>query len=107
MGSAQHYVLTSPDGTLARLAAADLAELTAAPLVLLAGGTRGWQDHGLPLREGAENIADTGEDAYLRPYDLDDPERAAQAMRDYLDWETALVPRIEHDGTLRFEIFPD
>ncbi len=105
-GPALRYVLTSPDGALASLAAADLDQLTATPIAVLAGGTRGWHEAGLPLREGAENIADTGEDAYLRPYDLDDPERAAQAMRDYLSWETALVPRIEREGTLRFKTYP-
>jgi hypothetical protein len=30
-----------------------------------------------------------------------------QAMRDYLCWETALVPAVERDGTLRFKPFPD
>ena len=101
-GPAPAYVLTSPDGILARLAVAEAARLAeATPVRWLDGGTAAWRAAGLPLESGAERIAPDPDDVYLRPYDLP-PERIEQAMRDYLRWETALVPEVERDGTLRF-----
>ena len=49
----------------------------------------------------APAAADDADDVYLRPYDRP-PEQIPQAMRDYLQWETALLPQLERDGTLRF-----
>ena len=69
---------------------------------VLAGGTAAWRASGRPLEPGAWNRPDDEEDAYLRPYDRP-PEQVEQAMRDYLRWETALVPAVERDGTLRFK----
>jgi rhodanese-related sulfurtransferase len=98
------YVLTSPDGILAHLALPEVRELVSAPVRVLAGGTEGWRAAGLPLRDGAEHLAGPEDDVYLRPYDRP-PEQVAQAMRDYLSWETGLVPRLERDGTLTFPHF--
>ena len=101
-GPAPAYVLTSPDGILAHLAVPEVVRLAeATPVRWLDGGTAAWRAAGLPLESGAERIAPDPDDVYLRPYDLP-PERIEQAMRDYLRWETALVPEVERDGTLRF-----
>ncbi len=98
-------VLTSEDGVLARLALPEAARLRPGQVRLLAGGTEAWRASGRPLEPGAWDPTDE-EDAYLRPYDRP-PGEVEQAMRDYLRWETALVPAVERDGTLRFKAFPD
>jgi rhodanese-related sulfurtransferase len=96
-------VLTSGDGVLARLAAAEAAA-TGRAVRVLAGGTEAWRAAGLPLEAGAARMADAPDDVWLRPYD-----RAAgvkAAMQEYLDWEQGLVAQVERDGTMRFAEFP-
>ena len=100
---APSYVVTSEDGLLARLALAEAARLLPGRARALAGGTDAWRAAGRPLEPGVWDEAE--DDAYLRPYDRP-PAQAFQAMRDYLRWETALVPAVERDGTLRFKEFP-
>ncbi len=100
------YVLTSEDGMLARLALAEAARLLPGRVRVLAGGTLAWRAAGQPLEPGAWDPTGGEEDAYLRPYDRP-AEQTLQAMRDYLRWETALVPAVERDGTLRFKALPD
>jgi rhodanese-related sulfurtransferase/predicted metal-dependent enzyme (double-stranded beta helix superfamily) len=97
-------VLTSPDGTLAALAAADLEPLTPLPVRLLKGGTAAWRAAGLPLAEGEERMLDEPVDVFHRPYDRTGG--IEQAMRDYLSWEVDLVRQIERDGDARFRRFP-
>jgi rhodanese-related sulfurtransferase len=96
------YVLTSPDGILARLGLAEVTGLVDAPVHVLAGGTEAWSAAGLPLETGAERMAGNPDDVvYLRPYDRP-PEQAEAAMREYLQWETTLLAQLERDGTLSF-----
>jgi rhodanese-related sulfurtransferase len=94
------YGLTSEDGILARLAWSELAAAAAAEARVLAGGTAAWRTAGLPLETGPPSAEDD-DDVYLRPYDRA-PEEIPQAMRDYLQWETALLPQVARDGTLQF-----
>ena len=98
-------VLTSEDGILARLTLSEAARLVPGRVRVLAGGTAAWRASGRPLEPGVWDQTDGEEDAYLRPYDRP-PEQVEQAMRDYLRWETALVPAVERDGTLRFKARP-
>ena len=60
--------LTSTDGALARLAAAELAEY-GFPMRfwVLDGGTASWRAAGLPLATGREALADTPDDCWRRP----------------------------------------
>jgi rhodanese-related sulfurtransferase len=96
------YVLTSPDGILARLALGEVVRLVDAPVHVLAGGTEAWRAAGLALEAGAERMAGDPDDVvYLRPYDRP-PEQAEAAMREYLAWETTLLSQLERDGTLSF-----
>jgi rhodanese-related sulfurtransferase len=96
------YVLTSPDGLLARLALGEVVRLVDAPVHVLAGGTEAWRAAGLALEAGAERMAGDPDDVvYLRPYDRP-PEQAEAAMREYLAWETTLLSQLERDGTLSF-----
>jgi rhodanese-related sulfurtransferase len=86
---AETIVLTSPDGCLARLAAAELAALAAVPVMALSGGTQAWCRAGLPLETGTARMASKAEDVILsaREHGRD----REQAMREYLAWEINLV----------------
>ncbi len=94
-------VLTSPDGRLARLAAAELAAGGGAELRVLAGGTNAWRALGLPLATGREAMADTPNDCWRRPYD---PYAGPGARERYLRWEIELVHQIEREGDVGFRV---
>ena len=96
-------VLTSEDGVLAGLAAADARALTLAPVRYLEGGNAAWHDAGFPLTKADPRMADEPVDAWLKPYER--PDGVKQAMADYLAWETDLLPRIARDGCARFTRF--
>ena len=90
-------VLTSPDGRLARLAAADLD----GEARVLTGGTDAWRAAGLPLATGREAMADTPDDCWRRPYD---PYAGPGARERYLRWEIELVHQLEREGDVGFRI---
>lgn len=99
-------VLTSTDGVLARLAAADAAPGMALPgrgIRVLDGGTAAWKAAGLPLAAGFKDSLDDPVDVWYRPYDLDEGNEVA--MERYLTWEVGLSQQIERDGTTRFRNF--
>ncbi len=99
-------VLTSPDGVLASLAAADVeadAGADGREIMVLKGGTGAWADAGLPLADGFKDALDDPVDVWYRPYDLD--EGNAAAMETYLSWEVDLTKQIERDGTAWFPSF--
>src|SRR6266478_5990738 len=98
----RRLVLTSCDGTLARYAAADLADLTDRPVAVLAGGTRAWEAAGLPIERGLLRAVEEVDDVYKRPYEGTD--NAAAAMQAYLDWEFGLVEQLARDGTHGFQV---
>jgi rhodanese-related sulfurtransferase len=95
-------VLTSPDGVLARLAAAEAVPSGRAVRVL-EGGTAAWVATGRPLQEGPSHLADAEDDVWYRPYDREHDVEAA--MKEYLTWEVGLVEQIERDGTARYRTF--
>jgi rhodanese-related sulfurtransferase len=99
---AQRYVLTSGDGLLARFAAADLADLTSLPVLVLRGGTTAWAEGGRPLETGQARMASPAIDRYRRPYEGTDNQ--ASAMQAYLDWEFGLVAQLGRDGTHGFTV---
>jgi rhodanese-related sulfurtransferase len=92
-------VLTSEDGVLASLAAADLAALTPHPVHWLKGGTAAWRAAGFPLST-AERMADEPLDVWLKPYERAGDPKAA--MNAYLAWEVGLLDCIKQDGTTHF-----
>ncbi|HLH75366.1 MAG TPA: rhodanese-like domain-containing protein [Candidatus Binataceae bacterium] len=95
-------VATSPDGVLARFAAADLAKLTARPVFALRAGTAGWRAAGFSLITQPEQLADEPVDVWYRPYqNRQGPE---DAMRAYLAWELGLLEQIARDGDARFAV---
>jgi rhodanese-related sulfurtransferase len=91
-------VLTSKDGILARLAAADLAEDT----LWLEGGTDAWAAQGLPLATEIEHaIGGGGRDVWLSPTQRGDLHAAA---REYLAWELDLARMVHNDTDVRFKL---
>jgi rhodanese-related sulfurtransferase len=94
IGAVRRLVFTSPDGVLARLAAAEAGGAA------LEGGTAAWKAAGLPLEQGATRMASDSDDVYYRPYDRQS--QIEQAMKDYLDWEVALVEQLRREDYLRF-----
>jgi rhodanese-related sulfurtransferase len=93
-------VLTSDDGLLARHAVAEAEGLTAAEVMVLAGGNAAWRDAGLPLVAGEDGLEVEPVDAHLRAYDC--TANVEEAMQAYLDWEVDLINRLDEDGTLPF-----
>jgi rhodanese-related sulfurtransferase len=100
--AADTIVLTSPEGRLARLAAAEMAGIAEAPVVSLTGGTRAWTEAGLPLEEGASHMADEADDVVLSARERNQDREAA--MREYLEWEINLVNDMAVDDDHRFEV---
>jgi rhodanese-related sulfurtransferase len=100
--AAPTIVLTSADGALASLAAAELRSVAKVPVLALAGGTRNWIDSGLPVETGSERMLEKPDDVYLMPRErgLD----AEAAMREYLTWEINLINDMATDDDQRFKL---
>lgn len=95
-------VATSPDGVLARFAAADLTQLTTRPVLVLQAGTAGWRAAGFALTSQPELLADKPMDVWYRPYQ--NRQGTEDAMRAYLTWELGLLEQIARDGDSRFRV---
>ena len=65
----------------------------------LNGGNAAWQAAGNAFSAEAR-MADEAVDQWRKPYERSGDTEAA--MREYLAWETDLLPRIERDGSLKF-----
>jgi rhodanese-related sulfurtransferase len=98
--SADTLVLTSSDGTLARLAAGEAAAIVPFPVKVLAGGTRAWVERGLPLETGDTRLLDDPVDVLVKPHER--PGDTAKEMREYLQWETGLGAQLRRDGDAPF-----
>jgi rhodanese-related sulfurtransferase len=96
-------IFTSPDATLARLAAPEALELTGMRVAVLTGGTQAWANSGQELATGLENVVDERDDTWLKPYDH--AAGVEDRMRAYLTWEVDLLKDIERDGDHRFRLF--
>jgi rhodanese-related sulfurtransferase len=92
-------VLTSEDGRLACLAAAEARHMTDRPVHWLKGGNAAWASAGFPLST-SPRMADEPDDVWLKPYERSGDTQAA--MNAYLSWEVDLLERIAQDGTTRF-----
>ena len=67
----------------------------------LEGGNAAWRAAGYPFSTEAK-MADEAIDQWRKPYERTGDTEAA--MREYLAWETDLLPRIARDGSLKFAI---
>jgi rhodanese-related sulfurtransferase len=99
---AESIVLTSPDGDLARIAAAELARTAAQPVHALEGGTRAWSAGGNPLAKDTIRMADTQDDVWLPARERGGDRESA--MRAYLAWEIDLVNQMATDDDQRFKV---
>jgi rhodanese-related sulfurtransferase len=99
---AETIVLTSPDGSLARLAAAEMTGTAGAAVMVLAGGTRAWKEAGFPLETGASHMASEPDDVALSARERNQDREAA--MREYLAWEINLVHEMTTDDDQRFRV---
>ena len=97
-------VLTSADGVLASVVAAELAWRSQRPVRYLLGGTRAWKEQGLELARGAQGVLTADDDQSISPYLLDDLAARDQGFRDYLDWELGLVAQLEREGSQDFRL---
>ena len=103
--TASRYVLTCPDGLMARFAFDECAQLLSdlghtAALYVLEGGTQAWRDASLDLEKGPTHLISPPIDRYKRPYE--GTNNAREAMQGYLDWEFGLVEQLGRDGTHHF-----
>jgi len=99
---ANAIVLTSPDGALARLVAAELAESVSVPIIVLSGGTHAWAAAGLPLETGTNQMASEPEDVVLSARERG--QGREEAMREYLAWEIDLVNQMVTDDDQSFRV---
>ncbi len=89
-------VLTSEDGVLASMVAAEIDATVTGDVQVLLGGTRAWQAAGHSLASGDEGALSPMNDVYQKPY-----HRAGgreDAMQAYLAWEKGLLRAIHDAG---------
>jgi rhodanese-related sulfurtransferase/predicted metal-dependent enzyme (double-stranded beta helix superfamily) len=94
----QAVLLTSPDGVLARIVAAELAARTGREVLTIAGGTQGWAAAGLPTGTGPDGVLTGDDDHWFSPYAHSDLAARDAGFREYLDWELGLVAQLELEG---------
>jgi len=99
-------VLTSSDGVLASVVAAELAWRSKRPVQYLLGGTRAWKAEGLALGTGAAGVLTGDDDQSISPYLFDDLAARDDGFREYLDWELGLVAQLERDGSQDISLIP-
>ncbi|WP_250437716.1 rhodanese-like domain-containing protein [Caballeronia sp. ATUFL_F2_KS9A] len=95
-------VLTSEDGVLAGLVAAEIAQ-TRGGVSALIGGTRRWLALGLPQDAGDAGNLTGDDDAWYSPYHAKADQVAAQ-MNAYLAWELQLVEQVDRDAIASIDV---
>jgi rhodanese-related sulfurtransferase len=103
---ARRIVIFAEDVAVARLAVADLAELSAAEAAIVEGGVPGWRAAGFPVVASPDDPPDSERiDFIFWNHDRHDrSESAERAMRAYLQWELDLPGEIEKDGLSGFRV---
>jgi rhodanese-related sulfurtransferase len=104
---AKAYILTSEDGTLAKLCIAELQALVDESVYLLAGGNVGWSHAGYELTKAEAKYAVDPIDVWRIPFIANEAkgETVEDAMRAYLSWEVDLMTQLGRDGSTRFVKF--
>jgi rhodanese-related sulfurtransferase len=102
----RRIVVFAADVNVAKLAIADLAELTSAQIVIVDGGTAAWRAAGFSVAETPDNPPDSERlDFIFWNHDRHHgTEGAERAMRAYLQWELDLPGEIEKDGLSGFRV---
>lgn len=95
----QVVLLTSPDGLLAQIVAAQLNEQEGRKVLAIAGGTAAWQAAGLPLgRPEDARVLTADDDHAFSPYGHADRALRDAGFNDYLNWELGLVAQLGREG---------
>lgn len=94
-------VLTSEDGTIAKLAACDLDSALHEDLFTLTGGNATWRDTGLDLATGLEDMASPRDDHWLASSER--PGDTRENVVSYLEWEITLFDDIERSGHIPYQ----
>ena len=94
-------VLTSEDGTVAKLAASDLDSSLLNDLSILTGGNATWRDAGLELATGLEDMASPRDDHWLASSER--PGDTRENVVSYLEWEITLFDDIERGGRVPYK----
>jgi len=102
--ASEMLVITSPDGKLARLAAAEAARFFAGTVKALQGGTAAWRGAKRPMASGFEPALDPPDDMWQGPYSPF--VNTLEAKRDYLSWEVDLLATMQSEPGLRFHAGP-
>jgi rhodanese-related sulfurtransferase len=102
----RRMVIFAADVAVAKLAMADLAELSTAQIAIVDGGIAAWRAAGFSLVETADDPPDSERiDFIFWNHDRhDNSESSRQAMRNYLQWELDLPGEIAKDGLSGFRI---
>ncbi|MFT0861350.1 rhodanese-like domain-containing protein [Ancylobacter sp. G4_0304] len=95
-------ILTSADGRLAALAAADLRAPAGRPVHVLEGGTQGWIDAGLATASGLDQPALVAGEALPPAPTLEERRVNFDA---YVRWGDHITDQLERDGLVRFRAF--
>jgi 3-mercaptopyruvate sulfurtransferase SseA len=87
-------ILTSEDGALAQIVAAELRAATGKDVRSLLGGNEAWKAAGFTVEKGGLGAEEGGDlpDKYAL-----EPERRNALFREYLNWEVSLVERLTND----------
>ncbi|MBV9555205.1 MAG: thiosulfate sulfurtransferase [Alphaproteobacteria bacterium] len=103
---APRIFIFAEDDDVARLAAGDLGGLSSAQLALVEGGIAAWRAAGLPVVASPGDPRDSERIDFIfwnhNRHETD--EGAAQAMRNYLQWELDLPGEIAKDGLSGFRL---
>ncbi len=100
----QVVLITSPDGLLARLVAAQLAQQTGRDVRAIAGGTAAWAAAGLPCANGDAGVLTGDDDHWYSPYAHKDLAARDAGFRAYLSWELGLVAQLEREGEIGIKL---
>jgi rhodanese-related sulfurtransferase len=103
---AARIVVFADDVAVARLILPDLAELSSAEIAIARGGIAAWQGAGYTVVSTPDDPPDGDRiDFVFWNYNRHETdEGAAQAMRNYLQWELDLPAEIEKDGLSGFRL---
>lgn len=100
----RRIVIFTDDVAIAKLAMADLAELSDAQIAIVDGGVAAWRAAGFSLVETPDDPPDSERiDFIFWNHDRhDNSESSRRAMQNYLQWELDLPGEIEKDGLSGF-----
>ena len=103
---ARRVVIFADDVAVAKLAVADLAELTSAQVAIVEGGVTGWRAAGFSTVATPDSPPDSERIDFIfwNHNRHDGTEGAERAMRAYLQWELDLPGEIAKDGLSGFRV---